>query len=34
MKTAELEVLDKKIDGKGRVLRDQWAAQANQLINQ
>ncbi len=34
MKTAELEALDKKIDGKGRVLRDQWAAQAKQLIKQ
>jgi len=34
MKTAELEALDKQIGGKGRVLRDQWATQAKQLIKQ
>ncbi len=34
MQLAELEKLDKKIGGNGRILRDQWGIQANQLLNQ
>ena len=33
MQLAELEKLDKKIGGNGRILRDQWGIQANQLLN-
>ena len=34
MQLAELEKLDKQIGGNGRILRDQWGIQANQLLNQ
>jgi len=34
MQLVELEKLDKKIGGNGRILRDQWGIQANQLLNQ
>ena len=33
MQLAELEKLDKQIGGNGRILRDQWGIQANQLLN-
>jgi len=33
MQLAELEKLDEQIGGNGRILRDQWGIQANQLLN-